>query len=220
MPSRRSGQNAIGSLLEDDMAAPAHAHTGNLQIRDFLGFLKFRPKEERWQLVDGIAMMMNPPALVHQIIAMNLALLLEESLRRKGLNHLALIEIGVRIPGVANFLPRPDVVIIPEVLVDAVYADRILLVTEVLSPSNTKRLIAQKLRHYKEHPENLYCLMIDSKRPWMQVYPRAGNWEPATLDEPADVLELPEFGLRCTLGDLYRRTPIDPGRSTKQARPR
>src|SRR4051794_29620627 len=174
------------------MAAPAHAHSGNLQIRDFLGFLKFRPKEERWQLVDGIAMMMSPPTLVHQIIASNLCGLLKEALERQALTHLPLHGIGVRIPGVANFLPRPDVVVIPEVLVDGVYSDRLLLVTEVLSPSNTKRLIAQKLRHYKEHPENLYCLMIDSKRPWMQVYPRAGNWDPVTLDEPADVLELPE----------------------------
>src|SRR3954466_6710410 len=149
IPSRRSGQNAIGSLLEDVMAAPAHAHSGNLQIRDFLGFLKFRPKEERWQLVDGIAMMMSPPTLVHQIIASNLCGLLKEALERQGLTHLPLHGIGVRIPGVANFLPRPDVVVIPEVLVDGVYSDRLLLMTEVLSPSNTKRLIAQKLRHYK-----------------------------------------------------------------------
>src|SRR5439155_6900976 len=113
MPSPRGGQHAIGGPLEDDMAAPAHALSGNLQIREFLGFLKFRPKEERWQLIDGIAVMMNPPTLVHQIIAMNLVLLLEESLGRKGLNHLVLHEVGVRIPGVANFLPRPDVAIIP-----------------------------------------------------------------------------------------------------------
>ena len=69
-------------------------------------------------------MMMNPPTLVHQIIALNLCDLLKEALERKGLSHLALHEIGVRIPGVANFLPRPDVVIIPEVLVDGVYSDK------------------------------------------------------------------------------------------------
>jgi len=202
------------------MAAPAHDLSGNLQVREFLGFLKFRPKEEYWQLIDGVAVMMDSPTLVHQIIALNLVSLLEASFVRKGLNCLALHEIGVRIPGVAKFLPRPDVAIIPEVLVDEVYSNRFLLVKEVLSASNTKRLIAHKLRHYKRHPENLYCLVIDSKRPWMEVHPRSRNWEPVRLDERGDILELPEFGLHCTLGDLYRRTPIDLDRSAKQGRPR
>jgi Uma2 family endonuclease len=94
-----------------------------------------------------------------------------------------------------------------------VYAERFLLAADVLSPSNTKSPIAQKVRRYKEHPNNLYCLVIDSRRAWMQIRSRSGGWEPVTLGDPAGVVELPEFALRCTVGDLYRHTPLDPRRS-------
>jgi hypothetical protein len=50
-------------------------------------------------------------------------------------------------------------------------------------------------------------------RVWLQVYSRAMDWEPVTLNDSADVVELPEFGLRCTVGDLYRHAPFEPGRT-------
>jgi Uma2 family endonuclease len=200
------------------MAAPARAFSGEMQIGEFLRFVKPRPKEEYWQLIEGIAVMMTPPRLVHQLIAANLRDLLKGALERKGLDLLVLHEIGVRVPGVANFLPRPDVVVFPGIVGDEVYAEHFLLVAEVLSPSNSKRLIAQKLRRYKQHPENLYCLVIESRRTWLQVHARRTAWEPVTLDDPGAVLELPEFALRCSVGDLYRRTPLDPGRSAGKDR--
>jgi hypothetical protein len=30
------------------------------------------------------------------------------------------------------------------------------------------------------------------------------------LERPDDVIEMPEFGLRCMVNDLYRGTPLDP----------
>ena len=55
------GGGAIASMsascyrgtTEDDMAAPARAFSGNMQAGEFLKFLKNRPKEERWQLIEG-----------------------------------------------------------------------------------------------------------------------------------------------------------------------
>jgi Uma2 family endonuclease len=146
------------------MNAPARALSGDMQAGEFLKFLKHRPKEERWQLVEGVAIMMNPPRLADQQIALNFRDLLKEALARKRLDLLVLNEIGVRVRGVSNFLPRPDVVVIPGIAGEEVYADRFLLVAEVLSPSNTKSLIAHKMRRYKEHPDNRYCLAIDSRR--------------------------------------------------------
>jgi len=202
------------------MAAPARAFSGNMQAGEFLKFLKTRPKEERWQLIEGVAVMMNPPTLVHQVIALNLRDLLKAALERKGLDLLVVNESGVRVPGVTHFLPRPDVIVIPGIADYQVYAERFLLAAEVLSPSNTKSLIAQKVRRYKEHPDNLHCLVIDSRRAWMQIHPRLRDWEPVMLDDPAAVVELPEFALRCTVGDLYRHTPLDPGRSAGRDQPR
>src|SRR5215212_8431142 len=64
---------------EDDMAEAARDYSGNMQAGEFLRFLKSRPKEERWQLVEGVAIMMNPPRMRHQQIALNLRDLLKDS---------------------------------------------------------------------------------------------------------------------------------------------
>jgi Uma2 family endonuclease len=202
------------------MAAPAYAQSGAITAGEFLKFLKFRPNEERWQLIEGVAKMMTPPTYVHQVIAFNLNYLLLGALERKGLNLLAVSDAGVRLRSVSDFLPRPDVVVVPGIAEYRSYAERFLLVAEVLSPSNTKSLIARKLRFYKSHPNNLYCLVIDSRRTWIEVHARANAWKPFSLERPSEVFELPEFGLRCTLGDLYRRTPLDPAKSTGKGRPR
>jgi Uma2 family endonuclease len=200
-------------MKEDCMPAPARTLSGDMLINEFLGFLKHRPKEEYWQLVEGVAVMMNPPTMAHQVIALNLRDLLKEALRVQELDVLVINEIGVRVTGVTDFLPRPDLVVVPGIASYQVYADRFLLVAEVLSPSNTKSFIAQKVRRYKQHPDNLYCLVIDSRRAWLQMHARRTDWEPITLNNPASTLEMPEFGLRCSLGDLYRHTPLDPAQS-------
>jgi Uma2 family endonuclease len=194
------------------MTAPVRAFSGDMQASEYLQFMKSRPKDERWQLVEGVAIMMNPPTLAHQVIALNLLFRLKEALERNESDLLVVNECGVQVPGVADFLPRPDVIVMPGIAGYQVYAERFLLAAEVLSPSNTKSLIAQKLRRYKQHPDNLYCLIIDSRRTWMQIHARVRDWKPVTLHDPADVFELPEFALRCKVGDLYRNTPLDPTR--------
>ena len=90
------------------MATTARALPGNMQAGEFLKFLKFRPNEERWQLIEGVAIMMNPPKLVHQLIALNLRDLLMQAMGRKGLDLFVLHESGVCVPGATHFRPRPD----------------------------------------------------------------------------------------------------------------
>jgi Uma2 family endonuclease len=46
----------------------------------FRAFYASRPDEERWELIDGLAVMMTPPSLAHQRIASNLQLLLNQAL--------------------------------------------------------------------------------------------------------------------------------------------
>ncbi len=202
------------------MAAPARALSGDMDISEFLRFVRPRPKEENWQLVEGVAVMMNPPRLVHQMISANLRDLLNRGFEQSGHDLVALQEIGVRVRSVANFLPRPDVAVISGIAGDELYADSFRLVAEVLSPSNTRGLIVQKLRRYQQHPENLYCLVIDSRRVWLQVHARRNGWQSVTLEQSAATLDLPELGLHCALGDLYRRTPLDPRRPGPKQRRR
>jgi len=83
-------------------------------------------------------------------------------------------------------------------------------VAEVLSPSNTRQEIDLKLRRYREAPDNLYAVVIEPREFLVEIHAKNCNWQPATLMHADDSIEMPEFGLRCSVADLYRGTPLDP----------
>lgn len=193
--------------------ARAPALSGTMDVDEFMALLETRPHGERWDLIEGVAVMMAPPSIAHQRIAHNLCNLLMSAFAARGLDLFAYIGIGVRTPGVANFQPEPDVVVLPGVAGYDLYSDRFQLVAEILSPSNTRREIDLKLRRYREAPNNLYSLVIAARECQIEVYAKSRNWEPLILAKPDGLLGMPEFGLNCRVGDLYRGTPLDPQRN-------
>ena len=198
------------------VTAPIRPLSGSMDLDEFAAFLKTRPDEERWHLVEGIAMMMAPPTLAHQRIAGNLCELLNRSFAAKHLDLYAYHEIAVRVPGVANFQPEPDVVVAPGISGHQSYPERFFLVAEVLSPSNTRAEIGLKLRRYRESPDNLYMLVIGPHDFSIEIHAKRHDWRPVKLSRPDDLVELPELSLTCPVIDLYRGTPLAPqGRATQ-----
>ena len=86
------------------------------------------------------------------------------------------------------------------------------LVAEVLSPSNTRVEIDLKLRQYREAPDNLYAVVIEPREFLVEIYARSRNWQLMALTIADDSIDMPEFGLRCRVADLYWGTPLNPGR--------
>jgi len=117
-------------------------------------------------------------------------------------------------PGVRNFQPQPDVVVLPGVAGYDVYSEYFLLVGEILSPSNTREEIALKLRRHREAPENLYAVAVEPREFFVEIYARGRDWQPMVLENSDDAIEMPEFGLHCIVADLYRGTPLDPRRKS------
>jgi Uma2 family endonuclease len=152
---------------------------------------------------------MAPAGTVHQQVASNFRDLLNTTFVAKNLDLYAFGEIGVRIPGVPDFQPEPDVTVVPGMR-DERYVEHFQLAAEVLSPSNTRKLIDMKLRLYCGAPDNLYAVVIEPRKFWVEIYARNCKWDPVILNRSDDVIEVPEFGLRCLTADLYRRTPLDP----------
>ena len=62
------------------MSGAAARKTPTWSVQAFRAFVETRPEEERWELIDGVAVMMNPPTLAHQRIAGNLERLLNSAL--------------------------------------------------------------------------------------------------------------------------------------------
>jgi Uma2 family endonuclease len=187
--------------------------SGTMDVDEFMAFMQTRPKGEHWDLIDGVAVMMAPASQAHQQIALNLCILARGAFAAQGLDLRAIFNLGVRSPGARYFQPEPDVVVIPGVAGYDLYSEHFQLAAEILSQSNTRQEIDLKLRLYREAPDNLYAVVIEPRAFMVEIHARNRNWKPVVLKRPDDVIEMPEFGLRCRVADLYIDTPLDPRRA-------
>ena len=190
--------------------APARPLSGTMDVDEFMAFLETRPDNERWDLIEGVAVMMAPPSYAHQRIASNLCTVLNNAFAARRLDLFAYQRAGVRNPGLRNFQPEPDVVVVPGIAGYDLYSETFQLVGEVLSPTNTRQEIDLKLRRYREAPDNLYAVVIEPREILVEIHAKSRGWQPVILTRAGDPSEMPEFGLRCSAGDLYRGTPLDP----------
>jgi Uma2 family endonuclease len=184
--------------------------SGTMDVDEFMAFLETRPDGERWDLIEGVAVMMAPASYAHQRITYNLCALLNGAFAAQSLDLFAYFDAGVRSPGVRNFQPQPDVVVVPGVAGYDLYSERFQLAAEVLSPTNTRTEIDLKLRRYREAADNLYVVVIDPRKIFVEIYTRRKAWQSASLTKADDRIEMPEFGLSCPAIELYRGTPLDP----------
>jgi Uma2 family endonuclease len=186
------------------------AYSGTMDVDEFMAFLETRPDGEHWELIEGVAVMMAPPSFAHQRIASNFCTLLNNAFAAQGRDLFAYSNVGLRNPGIRNFQPEPDVAVVPGIAGYDLYSERFQLAGEVLSPSNTRAEIDLKLRRYREAPDNLYVVVIEPREFFVEIHAKSRDWAPARLTAADDAIEMPEFGLRCRLVDLYRGTPLDP----------
>ncbi|MGH6923647.1 MAG: Uma2 family endonuclease [Propylenella sp.] len=189
---------------------PQDAGSGLWTADQFLDFYMTRPDEERWQLVDGLAMMMVPANFLHQRLTDNFKSLLKEALKAKSRDLYPFENVGLRIPGVRDFNPQPDIAVCRADLAREYYADSFFLAAEVISPSNTAEMIGRKVELYRSHPDNLYCLTIDQDSVHVALWSREDAWARTDLRSLDDVLGLPAFGFEAKLTDVYEGTPLAP----------
>jgi len=52
--------------------------------------------------------------------------------------------------------------------------------------------------------------VIEPREFLVEIYARRANWQPVKLTKAEDPIDMPEFGLRCCVADLYRGTPLGP----------
>lgn len=196
-------------------------------MRQFHAFRDSRPEEEKWELIDGVPMMMPPPTLIHQRIARNLETLLNAHLQAKKPEWQADREVGVWLKGDEKYNPEPDVTVIDTAIaVGQIYVRRFYFVAEVLSESDKKDVLAAKLGYYEGHEHNHCVLFVRQDRVDADQHDRkSGSWRHRRLDDAQAPLTFPEIGTIGRLGELYKFTPLDPfvgkrpAASQKRARP-
>ena len=180
-----------------------------LSIEAFRDWLESRPGEEHWELIAGVPTMMAPTTKVHQRIVRNLDILLNNALEAHRPTLFAYQRVGLNLASVApDYDPEPDVVVVDAGNDQERYSDRFYLAAEVVSRSDRKT-VESKREIYKRHPDCRCVLVIQQSRIGVDVALMTdGAWAGRRLTEPGDELVLDEFGLRCTLADIYRGTSL------------
>jgi Uma2 family endonuclease len=183
-----------------------------LTMEQFHAFRDERPKEEKWELIDGVPMMMPPPTVVHIRIARNLESLLNVRLGAVKPEWQADREVGVLLDGDEKYNPEPDVTVIDTtVALGQIYVGRFYFVAEVLSESDKNAVLEAKLRYYQDHQHNRCVLFVRQDRVEAEQHDREGaSWRPRQLSGAHQPLTLPDIGTVGCLGDLYKFTPLDP----------
>jgi Uma2 family endonuclease len=183
-----------------------------LTMEQFHAFRDERPKEEKWELIDGVPMMMPPPTITHVRIARNLETLLNARLAAVRLEWQADREVGILLKGDEKYNPEPDVTVIDTShTLGQIYAQRFYFVAEVLSESDKRPVMEAKLTYYQDHEHNRCVLFVHQDRVSADQFDRSGgSWGHRPLEKAQEPLTFPDIGTVGRLGDLYRFTPLDP----------
>jgi Uma2 family endonuclease len=182
-------------------------------LEQFHAFRDERPKEEKWELIDGMMVMMPPPALVHQRIARNLESLLNIRLALVHPEWQADREIGILLPDDDRYNPEPDVTVINTAIdLGQIYATEFYFVAEVLSPNDKKYILDLKRDYYIGHANCRGVMFVAQDRISARLIVRdgRGGWRDEKLDDPAALIDIPDIGVIGALGALYRFTPLQP----------
>ena len=193
------------------MAERADRSRPGLSVGAFRAFYLGRPEEERWELIEGVAVMNPAPIEHHQMVVSNIVAYLIGHKRQTGARWFPMLGVGTRVPDSPHSLPQPDVFVKEEAATDRPVTDDALVLFEVLSRSNTRVDQAWRRRVYASVPNCQHYVTVSLKAAEVVAYDRASNWHErtvASLDEP---LALPALGLAIPLADIYRWTPLGQG---------
>ena len=124
-----------------------------MPVEEFRTFQAFRPDDERWELVDGVPVMMTPTQLGHARIAGNVERLLSDALDVFDPRRIALHDIGVNLGlagetlaglgRAAGYAPQPDVGVVDAAFdPDQRFATRLYVAVEVVSSTDDAWLTA------------------------------------------------------------------------------
>jgi Uma2 family endonuclease len=182
-----------------------------LTIEEFLAFTDTRPDGERWELIEGVAVMNPSPVDYHQVVVANIVTYLMLHKQRTGASWLPMPGVGTRVPISPRSLPQPDVLVKEDVATGSPVTDDALVLFEVLSRSNTKADQAWRRKVYASVPNCRHYVTVSLKAVEVDVYDRDTGWTKRAVAGFAHSVALPALGLSIPLADIYRWTPLGGG---------
>src|SRR5262245_5939246 len=161
--------------------------TPQLTMKQFHAFRDTRPKEEKWELIDGVPFLPGRPTILHQRLASRLEELLNLRLESAKPGWRANFRANVWVRGDKTYNPWPDVTVTHTAIRPGqIYVRRFYFVAEVLSASDKKPVLDAKLRYYQDHEHNRCVLFVPRDRIGAVQYDRQprGGWRRRQLTRP------------------------------------
>jgi Uma2 family endonuclease len=177
-----------------------------LSVKDFLDFVETRPDTERWELHDGVLVMMDEPVVGHQMVAGNLDRALAPQLRHHGCQSLREVAVARSQDSRTSLVPDVIVRCGPIDRRQRFVTDPIVII-EALSPSTAHYDRGYKLDRYREFETIRQVVLVDPDEARVEVWLRdeASGWAqwPVVLRSMDERLELPSVGASVTLAEIY-----------------
>ena len=183
------------------MAVAARRDT-RMRVAEYREWAAARPDDERWELIDGVPVMMSPPKTAHQRIVLNMAQRLDELAEKRGCG--AYPGLAILSDAMDDYAPFPDVVVQCAPIGTDGYTNDPLLIAEVLSPSTLLVDRGRKAEFYQTVPSLRYLLLVRQDAPSIEVWQREPDWTMRVVGA-GEVIDLPELGGALAVSDVYAR---------------
>ena len=101
----------------------------------------------------------------------------------------------------------PDLVVAPESDDEDDYiVKQPIIIAEIASEDSWKRDARTKLKEYTNLPTLKYYLIVSQEEVFVQLCRRKnGDWTFTFFEEMEEIIEIPEFNLKITLSELYKK---------------
>jgi len=176
-----------------------------MRAEEYFAFTDTRPDGEKWELIDGEPILNPSPSYLHQKIARNLLVLLDEAARRSRGGWEVLPGLGVLLSDTS--IPEPDVLVRPDKFIDGRDCDDMIVAFEVLSPSTAKRDLRWKRTAYASLPTLRQYVVVTQDAVDILSFDRDAGVEGFSERRfllGDEELDLPAIGVRATLFEIYR----------------
>jgi Uma2 family endonuclease len=183
------------------MAVPARRDT-RMRVAEYREWAATRPDDERWELIDGVPMMMSPAKGRHQRIVTNLVKRLDDLAERRGCG--AYPGLAILSEAMDDYAPIPDVVVQCGAPPEDGYTSDPLLVVEVLSPSTLVLDRGRKTEFYQTVPSLAVLMLVHQDEARVEVWRRAPDWT-VQFAGPGASIDLPELGGALAVAESYAR---------------
>ncbi len=180
-----------------------------MTIEEFLAFTAERPDNERWELIEGVAILNASPTYFHQVIATNIVRVLGNACIDQQASWQPLIGMSTKVPASPRSLPQPDVMVMEAAGSNLTVAEDAIVLFEILSKSNNRTDQDWRKRVYTSIAKCQHYVVVDQFKPLVTRYDRTTGWHGITYSHFSDELQLPALGsVVLPLADIYARTGV------------